>query len=69
MFNVRSNRSHLVVSKRFLSDRVDREHRSHVAVSDIRRGVSEVREEVGGQVRSVSTGCAQSTNRRTLTAA
>ena len=41
----------------------------HVAVSDIRHDVSRIREEIGGHVRSVSPGHAQSVYRRILTAA
>ena len=42
---------------------------THVAVSDIRHDVSKIRKEIGGHIRSVSTGHAQSINRRMLTSA
>ena len=42
---------------------------THVAVSDIRHDVSKIRDEIGGQVRSVSAGTVQSVDRCMLTVA
>jgi len=39
----------------------------HVTVSDIRHDVSKIREEIGGQVHSVSAGCIQPIENRILT--